>query len=66
MARAVRVTVHAEYEDTIDVVEDEQNLTDNELKDKYSEEATLMLKEAVAHDWHEITSVDVEIVDTNA
>lgn len=62
MSRTVKVTIRAEYEDTFEVDEEEEHLTDEELHDKYASEADELLEEAVSSGWHDTTSVDVEVL----
>lgn len=63
MGRTVNVIVRCEYEDTIDVDKEDEHLTDAQLHDKFADEAQELFRDAVREGWHDITSIQVEVVE---
>lgn len=66
MGRTVKISMEVEYEDEVDVDPEDEHLTDEQLHDKYVDEASDLLKEAVEHGWHDVTSVDVKVETSDA
>lgn len=61
MARVVYVSIEADFEDTTEVADGDQHLTDEQLHDKFADNASRLFDEAVAEGNYNLGSIEVEV-----